>query len=101
MIRAYLVLFCNQWCPMNTAWMLLCRYEGRAIIPLERVCSDFFQHLTEAKLARKVLAGEIALPIVRIERSQKASKGVHLTDLAAYIDAQREAALKELRQLSA
>jgi len=46
------------------------------------------------------LAGQIKLPIIRIEDSQKAAKGVHLTDLADYLDQQREKALKESRQLS-
>lgn len=85
---------------MKTAWMLLCRYEGKAIIPLEEVRRDFFQHLSLEKLNRKLLAGEIALPVVRIEHSQKSARGVHLTDLAAYIDSRREAAAKELRQIS-
>jgi Pyocin activator protein PrtN len=33
-----------------------------------------------------------ALPIVRIEASQKAHRGVHLADLADYIDKRRAAA---------
>src|SRR5215472_11046965 len=37
--------------------------------------------------------GDIALPIVRIERSQKSQRGVHLVDLAAYIDKRRDAAI--------
>ena len=52
------------------------------------------------KLLRKALRGDIALPIVRIERSQKAQRGVHLVDLAAYIDKRRDAAIKECRQLT-
>jgi hypothetical protein len=40
------------------------------------------------------------LPIVRIETSQKAQRGVHLVDLAAYIDKRRAAATKECRQLT-
>ena len=44
--------------------------------------------------------GDIALPIVRIETSQKAQRGVHLVDLAAYIDKRRAAAVKECRQLT-
>jgi hypothetical protein len=46
----------------------------------------FFGHLTVEKLLRKALRGDIALPIVRIETSQKAQRGVHLVDLAAYIN---------------
>jgi hypothetical protein len=51
-------------------------------------------------LLRKALRGDIALPIVRIETSQKAQRGVHLVDLAGYIDKRRAAAVKECRQLT-
>jgi hypothetical protein len=37
---------------------------------------------------------------VRIESSQKAALGVHINDLAAWIDARTEAARKECRQLT-
>jgi hypothetical protein len=41
-----------------------------------------------------------ALPIVRVERSQKSARSVHLSDLADYIEIRRQAALKEHRQLT-
>ncbi|MNR66800.1 Pyocin activator protein PrtN [compost metagenome] len=41
------------------------------------------------------MAGEIDLPIVRMEGSQKAARGVHLSDLASYLDIQRQKALVE------
>lgn len=84
----------------NTVFLLMAQYNGAAIVPIEAVCRDYFRHLTVEKLLRKLLAGQISLPIIRIESSQKAAKGVHITDLAAYIDNQREKALKESRQLS-
>jgi hypothetical protein len=84
----------------NTAFLLMAQYNGAAVIPLEMVCQDYFRHLTVEKLLRKILAGEIALPVLRIEKSQKAARGVHLSDLADYLDKQREAALKECQQLS-
>jgi hypothetical protein len=80
---------------MNTAFLLMAQYNGLAIIPLEQVCADYFSHLTPEKFLRKVVSGEIDLPIVRIENSQKAAKGVHLADLAAYLDKQRASALAE------
>lgn len=80
---------------MNTAFLLMAQYNGLAIIPIERVCQDYFAHLTPEKLIRKAGTGEIDLPITRIEGSQKAAKGVHLTDLAAYLDAQRAKAVAE------
>jgi hypothetical protein len=75
-------------------------YNGQTVVPLEWVCRDFFGHLTVQKLLRKALRGDIALPIVRIETSQKAHRGVHLVDLAAYIDKRRAAAVKECLQLT-
>jgi len=84
---------------MNTAFMLLARYEGQPVIPVDVVCRDFFSHLTVDKFVRKVSAGEIAIPLVRMEASQKAAKGIHLNDLAAYLDERRAAAVKECQQL--
>jgi len=82
-----------------TLFLLMAQYNGQTVVPLERVCRDFFGHLTVEKLLRKALRGDIALPIVRIETSQKAQRGVHLVDLAAYIDKRRAAAIKERDQL--
>lgn len=84
---------------MNTAFLLMAQYNGAAVIPLEKVCADYFQHMTAQQLARKATAGEIDLPIVRIETSQKAARGVHLLDLAKWIDDRRAAAQKECDQL--
>ena len=71
---------------MNTQFLLMARYEGLPIIPVETVCRDFFDHLTPEKFMRKVGSGDIKLPVVRMERSQKAARGVHLNALAAYLD---------------
>jgi hypothetical protein len=84
---------------MRTALVLLAQYDGLAVIPLEAVCRDYFRHLTVEKLMRKVLAGEINLPIVRMEASQKSARGVHVNDLATYLDKQAEAARRECEQL--
>jgi hypothetical protein len=80
---------------MNTSFLLMAQYNGQAIIPVYRVCTDYFAHLTPDKFLRKVMAGEIDLPVVRMEASQKAAKGVHLGDLAKYLDDQRQKALAE------
>jgi hypothetical protein len=88
--------------PIHTAptlFLLMAQYNGRTVVPLDLVCRDFFGHVTVDKLLRKALRGDIALPIVRIETSQKAQRGVHLVDLAAYIDMRRAAAVKECDQL--
>lgn len=84
---------------LNTAFLLMAQYDGMAVIPLDLVCRDYFQHMTPAQLARKTTAGEIDLPVIRIETSQKAARGVHLQDLADWIDRRREAAQKECDQL--
>jgi len=81
---------------MNTAFLLKAQYSGKAIIPIDQVCRDYFSHLTPSKLVRKISTGEIAIPLVRIEPSQKCAKGIHLVDLAKYIDARSEAARKEM-----
>ncbi len=86
---------------MQTVFLLMAKYDGAAVIPLPLVCRDYFSHLAPEKLERKILAGKIALPIVRMNSSsQKTAKGVHVNDLAAYLDRQTEAARKECRQLS-
>ncbi|WP_367189333.1 pyocin activator PrtN family protein [Burkholderia sp. Ed8] len=86
---------------MNTAFLLMAQYGATAIVSVELVCRDYFSHLTVAQFVRKVNAGEIAIPLVRMERSQKSAKGVHIQDLAIYIDERRSAALKECAQLRA
>lgn len=84
---------------MNTLFLLMAQYEGRAVIPLDIVCADYM-NLTVEKFKRKCLDGEIDIPIVRLEaESQKAALGIHLRDLANYIDRQREKATIEQKKL--
>lgn len=84
---------------MNTLFLLMAQYDGRAVIPLDRVCADYM-NLTVEKFKRKRLDGEIDVPVVRLGAdSQKAGLGIHIRDLADYIDRQREKALKEQNQL--
>ncbi len=85
---------------MNTTFLLMAQYNGRAVIPVADVCRDYFSHLTPEKFLRKVSAGEIAIPLVRMESSQKAAKGVHIQDLAEWIDKRRDAAVREARALA-
>lgn len=74
-------------------------YDGLPVIPAERVCSDFFAPLSLPKFLVKVSKGEIPLPLVRMEQSQKGARGVHLNDLAEFIDARSEAARREAKAL--
>lgn len=86
---------------MNTSFLLMAQYGAKAVIPVETVVADYFPHLGVPKFLRKVSTGEIRLPLTRIEGgSQKTAKGVHLADLASYIDNRRSAAAKELEQLT-
>jgi hypothetical protein len=85
---------------MNTAFILMAQYNGRAIVPVETVCADYFAPLTLPNLRRKIAAGDIPLPLVRMESDNvKAAQGIHISDLAAYIDERRAAAVKERDQL--
>lgn len=84
---------------MNTLFLLMAQYDGQAVISLERVCADYM-HLTVEKFKRKRLDGEIDIPIVRLgAETQKAALGVHIKDLADYIDRQRDRAAKEQNKL--
>lgn len=84
---------------MNTAFLLMAQYDGKAVIPLDDVCRDYFRHLTPVEFVRRATTGEIAIPVVRMTTSQKAARGIHLADLANWIDARRAAAQKECDQL--
>ena len=84
----------------NTLVLLMVQYGGRAVVPIELVCADYFAPLTLPNLRRKIAAGDIGLPLVRMEADcKRAAQGVYLTDLAEYIDARRAAAVKERNQL--
>lgn len=83
---------------MNTAFLLMAQYNGQAIIPIELVCKDYFD-ITPTKLKAKVAKGEINLPLVWMESSQKGARGVHLSDLASYIDSQHAKAKAEQGKL--
>ncbi len=85
---------------MNTSFVLLAQYDGLSVIPVERVCKDYFTHLTPTVFVGKITRGEIALPLVRMDAGQKAARGVHINDLAAWIDARRAAAVKEIKQIA-
>jgi len=86
---------------MNTFFLLMAQYEGKAIVPVEDVCRDYFSHLDRVKFLRKVRSGALKLPVVAIEDSQKSAHGVHVQDLAKYLDDRRREALKTHDRLHA
>lgn len=71
---------------MDTISILMAQYGGKVVVPLDVVCRDYFSPLTVPTLVRKISAGEIALPLIRIEHSRRSAKGVRIQDLAHYID---------------
>lgn len=85
---------------MNTGLLLMAQYGSKDIIPIEEVCRDYFSYLSATKLVRKISAGEIAIPLVRMEASQKSAKAVYLQDLAQYLDSRVEAARKGMIALT-
>lgn len=80
---------------MRTLFLLMAQYDGRVIIPADTVRKDFFSHLELPQFLRKIGDGDIDLPLMRMDKSQKSARGVHLEDLAVYLDKRREVALKE------
>ncbi|MGO4854464.1 pyocin activator PrtN family protein [Phaeovulum sp. W22_SRMD_FR3] len=85
---------------INTVWLLMAQYDGRAMIPVDQVCKDFFGALSLPVFLRKVSSGEIPLPLARMEGSQKSAKMVHINDLAIYIDARANEARREAASLA-
>lgn len=85
---------------LNTQFLLMAQYGPVAVIPVEKVCKDYFSHLTPEKLLRKVKSGDIALPVVSLEASQKSAKGVGLQALADYLDARMRDAYEDCRKLN-
>ena len=84
---------------MNTAIMMMAMYNAKAIIDTETVARDWFE-LSVGKFHEKIRSGEIRIPLVLMEEeSQKCAKGVHLMDLAEYVDTRRAVAEKELKQM--
>jgi len=86
---------------VNTIFLLMAQYDGKAIVPVEDVCRDYFSHLDRVKFLRKTRSGALKIPVVAIEDSQKSAHGVHIQDLATYLDDRRKAALKGHERLHA
>lgn len=85
---------------MKTSLILMAQYDGRAIIPLWEICRDYFDYLTPDAFVEKAKAGEIQIPIVFMDDSKRTPRGIHLADLATYIDRRLKAARAECRKLT-
>jgi hypothetical protein len=85
---------------MNTAFLLMAQYNGKAVIPIDAVCRDYFPQFTPTKFIEKIRAGELRLPLVKLGPGQKAAKGIALNDLAIYLDTQIDAARRDMETLN-
>jgi len=85
---------------MKTLMMLLAKHEA-PVISVETCCREYFAGMHMSVFLRKISDGKIPLPLIRMEDSQKGAKMIHLNDLAAYIDAKRAAAEKEMKAMGA
>ncbi|PWE48514.1 Pyocin activator protein PrtN [Thioclava sp. NG1] len=79
---------------MNTFYILLGKYGHEVMIPSEIVARDWF-NVGKAKFHEKVSRGEIALPVMSMDDSQKSPRGVHILDLAEYLDKRRNASFRK------
>ena len=84
---------------MNTLFLLMAQYSGRAIIPVDTVCADYFSHWSPKNLKQNIAHGKIDLPLVQIDNSRQAARGVHVRDLAAYLDKQHQFAVSDHEKL--
>ncbi|MDU2730480.1 MULTISPECIES: pyocin activator PrtN family protein [Pantoea] len=73
---------------MNTMFLLMAEYET-ATVPLSQVCEKFFG-MKSATAERKASENKLPIPTFRTADSQKAPRMVHISDLAEFIDRQRE-----------
>ena len=84
---------------MNTLFLLMAEFNGRAEIPLSEICEQYFD-LSQKKSKQRAAAQQLPVPVHRLG-SQKSKWMVNLADLAAYIDAQRAEAIEEWKKVNA
>jgi hypothetical protein len=78
---------------MDTTLGLLLKQYGRAFISLEQARLDFFPHLSSETIRQRARDGSLGLPVTRFDASQKSAMGIHVEDLAKYLDARRRLAM--------
>ncbi|WP_018693549.1 pyocin activator PrtN family protein [Algicola sagamiensis] len=78
---------------MKTAFILLAQYE-RAVVPIEEISETYFGCNRNTAIA-KAKAGTLPVPAFRCGESQKNQWVIHLSDLAEFIDRQREIAKED------
>jgi len=86
---------------MNTLFLLMAEFNGRAAVPLEEVASKYLGTTDKITLSRKARSGQLPFPAFRAEQSQKAPWLVNINDLAAYLDKERDKANNDWQQAHA
>lgn len=79
--------------PIDTGFMLAMRYRT-PYISLERVIADYMPHITISVAKKRASSGTLPFPAFKPDGA-KSHYLVSVADLAAYLDAQRTAALKD------
>ncbi|MDX7993213.1 pyocin activator protein PrtN [Xenorhabdus sp. psl] len=82
---------------MNTALLLMAEFETSQI-PLS-IISERYLKMSPGTAERKANEGKLNIPTYKLTDSQKSPRIVHVNDLAAYIDEQRELAVKEVERM--
>jgi hypothetical protein len=73
--------------------------HGKALLTPAEVCAAYFAPMSERVFHRKLLTGEIRLPVTRMGPGQKAPRMIHVEDLAKYIEERRKVAQNEMRSM--
>ncbi|WP_326491168.1 pyocin activator PrtN family protein [Paraburkholderia sp. HD33-4] len=84
---------------MNMVFLLMALHDSATVARIDVACRDYFAPLTLPTLVRKILAGEIEPPLVRMETSRKGCKDVHIKDLVKYVDTRRSGTVTKCQQL--
>lgn len=77
--------------PLQTLELLF-RTHGDVLVPIDRVRTVYFRHLSPDNFIRAIASGRLNLPITTLDSSAKAPKFIELHHLAAYIDSRASTA---------
>ncbi|ABN63095.1 pyocin activator PrtN family protein [Shewanella sp. SP1S1-7] len=78
---------------INTAFLLMAQFN-KVIVPLDQISKEYFG-LEPRTAANYAKAGRLPLAAFRTSNSNKAPWMVNVTDLAEYLDKQRDAAKQD------
>ncbi|SDI77079.1 Pyocin activator protein PrtN [Pseudomonas flavescens] len=75
----------EQPVPLQTLELLF-RIHGDVLVPIDRVRTVYFRHLSPDNFIRAITSGRLNLPVTTLDSSAKAPKFIELHHLATYID---------------